>query len=60
MGMALESWVLVSLMKEPIPFVCATECLTEIRPVSKSTPHHLRPKTSPIRIPVFRASKTAL
>ena len=59
MGMALESWVLVSLMKEPIPFAYATECLIEIGPVSKSTSHHRRPQTSPIRIPVCRASTTA-
>lgn len=37
MGIPLASWVLVSLMNEPIPFAYATECLIEIRPVSKST-----------------------
>ncbi len=48
MGIPLASWVLVSLMNEPIPFAYATECLIEIRPVSKSTSHHRRPRTSPI------------
>ena len=48
MGIPLASWVLVSLMNEPIPFAYATECLIEIRPVSKSTSHHRRPQTSPI------------
>ena len=59
MGMALQSWVLVSLMNEPIPFAYATECLTEISPASKSTSHHRSPQTSPMRMPVCRASTTA-
>lgn len=59
-GVDVEPISMVSLMNEPIPFAYATECLIEIRPVSKSTSHHRRPQTSPIRIPVCRASTTAL
>ena len=60
MGIDLQSWVLVSLMNEPIPLAYATACLTEISPASKSTSHQRRAQTSPMRIPVCRASTTAL
>ena len=59
MGIDLRSWVLVSLMNDPIPFAYATECLTVMSPDSKSTSHQRRAQTSPMRIPVCRASTTA-
>ena len=60
MGIVLRSWFLVSLMKEPLSLTYATECLTVMSPDSKSTSHQRRPQTSPMRIPVCRASTTAL